>query len=299
MLRSFSIGVDVGGTNIKAALVDKDGRIKRKIKVKTDAARGKSVVLDKIIKCIEAVSFGIEKKELVGIGIGVPGIIDRKKGRIIMLPNIPGFENFSLAARIRKKFGMPVLIENDASCVVLAEYLFGAGKGAKNLVCLTLGTGIGGGIIIDGKLYHGRGNAGEIGHITAEPKGIRCSCGNYGCSEEYISTKAFRRLAKKVKLGVTEPADIEKLARNGNTKALRVYSEIGRHLGLLLSDLVKVLDPKLILLGGGIAKSGNLILTPAKKELRKRVYFTPPKIRLAALGEWGGAIGSASMFLRK
>jgi len=178
----YSIGVDIGGTKILAVLVDEKGSIKERIKFNTAKNRK-----DILIQITEAISYLIKKEKegskqiIKGIGVGVPGIINRNKGKLITLPNVPSLNGFHIISFLKKKFRMKVCLENDSACTSLAEYKFGLGKNVRNMFCLTLGTGIGGGIILNGKIYSGRGSAPEPGHITVEPEGVKDRCGNKAC----------------------------------------------------------------------------------------------------------------------
>tara|TARA_Y100000034_G_scaffold109178_1_gene140172 strand:- start:3860 stop:4732 length:873 start_codon:yes stop_codon:yes gene_type:complete len=289
---SYIVGIDFGGTKINTILMNEKGKILKKIKVKTGNKRKQTI--KKIIKNIDKISL---RKQVKGIGIGVPGILDEKRERILNLPNITGWKNINLKKIIENKTGKKVLMENDANCTALAEFLFGHGKKVKNLACLTIGTGLGGGIIINKKIYIGKGNAAEFGHITIEPQGIKCNCGNYGCLEEYISGRGIERIAKKLDLN-KNVYEIYKLAKKGDKKALKVYEIVGKYLGIGISNIIMVLDPDLIVMGGGISNSGNILLNPTIKEVKKRVFFKPCPIKLIKLEGDAGAIGAASLFLR-
>ncbi len=189
------------------------------------------------------------------------------------------------------------MLENDANCMALGESTFGYGKNIKNLVCVTLGTGVGAGIVINNKIYTGRSNAGELGHITIDINGYKCKCGRRGCLEEYVSARGIKRTAKK--LGINKNIlEIYEMAKLGSIKAKKVYETTGTYLGIGLSTLVKLLDPDLIVIGGGISNAGDLILKPAVKEMKKRTFFRTPSVKIAKLKDNAGAIGAACLFLR-
>jgi len=287
----FGIGVDVGGTKTSVGLVDKQGKVRKKILFKT--AKSKTKVLRQIGEGISLVLEGMNKKEIAGIGVGLPGILDREKGKIIRLPNIKGFENFNIAKFLKKRFGLRVKIENDAACAAFAEHKFGFS--AQNMVLLTLGTGIGGGVMINGKIYSGNGNAPEPGHITIEKQGRKCSCGSYGCLEEYFSTRGILREARKKGVSMDE-VKLQKEAEKGNKKAKQVYVEAGKNLGIGLGNIVKILDPGLIVLSGGLAKAHNVFFAAAMDEFKKRTFFKfKGQIKVAKTIESGGVIGAAML----
>jgi glucokinase len=293
----YIIGIDIGGTKINTILMNEKAKIVRKIKVPTP--KNKNLIIKKIIDDINFVSSGINKNFILGVGVGVPGCLSKEKTRILKLPNLPCFNKIDLKRIIEKKSKLKVLIENDTNCMALGEFLFGYGKGKniKNLVCLSIGTGVGGGIIINKRIYHGKENAGEVGHITIEVNGIKCNCGSYGCLEEYVSVRGIKRIAKALKLKEKNIIKIQEAAKKGDKKAQEVYKTAGKYLGIGLSNIVKVLDPELILIGGGISKSGDLLLKPAIEEMKKRTFFKTRDVKTVKLGDDSGAVGAASLFL--
>lgn len=289
----YIVGVDFGGTKIKAGLVDLNGKIIKKAKRLTESKKGKKFVIGNIIDCIEEVIFGIDKKDILGIGIGAPGSLDSKKGIILNPPNLPGWKNVPLKKIIQKKFNLKVVLENDTNAMAFGESKFGVGKNVKDLVLLSLGTGLGGGIIIDKKLYHGMGNAAEIGHMTIIENGLKCSCGNRGCLEEYVSGRAIERESKRIIGKRLHPRDVEGLAKKGNKKAIQVYGVIGKHLGVGLANIVDILNPELIVLSGSIVNAGDLILKPAIKVMKQRAFSPVCKVVISKLGSDAGVIGAA------
>jgi|GEM_PF-170505 len=277
------LGLDLGGSYLKAVRMD-FGTVERKLKLKTP--RGRGAILEKLDAVIRRLG------EAGAIGIAVPGLV--KEGRLLKIPNLPELNGFQLRDWLEEKFGLPTKVENDTNCMTLAEKLWGHGKNAENFIYLSLGTGIGGGLVIQGSLYRGRGFAGEFGHLNLEPSGLPCSCGSKGCIEEYASARGIKRLAEELGLGKLEP---EEIARMKNQKAKEVFRRVSSMLAVIISDLIKALDPDLVILGGGISKAGQLILKPLRQEVRKRTFFSPPQIKLAKLDEWAGAIGAAGLFL--
>lgn len=292
--QKFIVGIDIGGTTINAILMDRKARIIKKIKVPTP--KRKNDIIRKIVECAKYVMTSFNKKEIAGIGIGVPGPLNQKKDLILKPGNLPALKYTKLPSIIQQKTNLKTVMENDAACATLAESRFGSCKEAKSLVCLTLGTGVGGGIIINGRLYSGRGNAPEPGHLTIDKTGKKCTCGSIGCLEEYVSIRGLRRIAKKFGLAQTDPRAIERLAQAGNKKAKAVYKEFGMLLGIGLSDIAKMLDPEVIILCGGLSEAASLFLPAAKKEMRKRTPFKPCNVRASTL-EDGGAIGAACLLL--
>ncbi len=290
MAKDYIIGVDVGGTKINTVLIDKKGKLIEKLKVKTK--KRKQEIIGQILDSINFVSFN---RKIIGIGIGVPGILNKKRTRILNLPNLQAWKNTKLKEIIQRKTGKKVMLENDSNCMILGENIFGYAKNVKDSVCLTIGTGIGGGIIINNKLYSGRSNAAEFGHISVSDK-YKCSCGNKGCLEEYVSVRGIKRTAKR--LGIDENIlEIQEMAKSGNKKARKVYEITGKYLGIGLSNIIKVLDPDLILIGGGISNSGNFLLKPAIKEMQKRTFFKTCPVKIVKLKDNAGAIGAACLFL--
>ncbi|MFH1287282.1 MAG: ROK family protein, partial [bacterium] len=241
----LALVTDLGGTFIKCALVNKNGKVLCSNVISTDAGNGKDYVVKKIIE--QQKKIFADRKDLLkyvsGVAIGCPGPVDIEKGIVSNPPNLPGWGNVSIRNILRKAWGIPVFIENDANAAALGEYWLGAGKGSKSMVCITLGTGVGGGIVIDGKIFRGvTGGAGEIGHITIEPKGRKCPCGNTGCLERYIGRQAIeenmlRLLGKK---GNVKQLGI--LAKSNNKDACGIIKDIGEKIGIITADISNFLN---------------------------------------------------------
>jgi len=257
----------------------------------------------KIIKAIEDnikdLITGIPKSDILGIGIGVPTILDQKRGVILSPPNLKVLKDCTLAKLIEKDLKIRTILENDANCFTLAEAMIGAGKSFSSVLGITIGTGIGGGIVFKKdkhyEIYHGFwGRAGEIGHMIINFDGFDCSCGNKGCFEEYASEKFIKRKSKFSSI------ELESMAKNGNKNAKNIYDEFSRNLGIGLASLINILDPEVIVIGGGFAKASTLILKPTKEEVKGRVFLTRSKrfanIRITKLGEFAGAVGAAFLF---
>ena len=314
MNKPFLIGVDLGGTNLKTGLVNMDGNILKK--VVTDTGGGKDVVLEQIVNSIKNIisNSGKDKSEITGIGIGTPGLVDSEKGIIRGLTNIEGFENVHMKEYVESALNIPTFIDNDVNVMAYGELKCGAGKDAMNIVCLTLGTGVGGGIIIDGKIYRGSSlSAGEIGHIPVNVDGPKCICGGRGCLESYIGRdRIIKRTIEKLtqrkesiipKLAAGDlkkitPKIIYEAAVAGDMLAIEIWRETAQYLATALAGIINVLNPELIVIGGGIANTGKYLFDPLRDMIKKRIFpFLAEKTRIvcAQLGEEAGMIGSAML----
>lgn len=281
------IGVDFGGSFIRAGLF-KNRKLIRKYKRNTEVNKGKKKIIKNIIESIEKVK-GADK--IKAIGIGSPGPVDYKTGKILNPPNIKPLWGVNLKKIIENKFKVKVRVENDANCAALAEAKI---RNVKNLIFLTLGTGLGSGIILNGKIYRGEGFASEIGHHSIDFNGHKCKCGNYGCLEAYVGSVSIVRIAKAKNLR-TDPYEIQERALKSERKYKEIFKEIGKYLGIGLANIANILDPELITIGGGMGKIGNLILKPAKKEMKKRLFVKGKtlKIERSRLSEDASLIGAS------
>lgn len=288
----YRIGIDLGGTNIKMGLIKGD-KVINKIKKPTGSKADKKYILEILIQSINEIKKSINKKEIYSIGIGVPGTLNKKRDKVLHLPNIPNFKNIALKKILEDEFKIPVKMDNDTNAFALAESLYGAGKGKNNIICITIGTGLGGAIIINKKLYYGKCCAGELGHITINFKGKKCNCGNKGCLEEYVSSRAIARYSKQIMGKIYHPLEIENMAKKGNKKAKKVYEKLGEYLGIGLVNLNNIFNPDLIIIGGSISNAGNLIINKTKKILKERSMLVPAKIVKTKLKENAGIIGAA------
>lgn len=292
------IGIDIGGTNIKGVLFD-GIKVRTKIQYPTKSKTNKKILLKQIFKCIEIL---IKKgKEIEGIGIGVAGPVDFKNQKILDPPNVIALKNLELGKLIEKKYGIKTIIENDGHLMLLAETILGAGKNKNNVVGIVLGTGVGGGLVIDRKIIHGEnGTAGEIGHMTINEHGRKCSCGSRGCLETYLSESGIRKTSYEFFHKRIKSYDLHQIAKKGNSEAIEAWDEIGKSLGVGLANIVDVFNPEIIIVGGGIARgAGELLINPAKKEMRKNVLSESAKktpVMLAKLNEYAGAIGAGLLF---
>ena len=287
MSMHYALGADIGGTHIEAVRVSAGRRVLGKARVQLPAEKGRELVASKLVECLEEVR-GDGKP--LAIGLAVPGII--KGGGVKASPNLPFLRSARFVPLMKRRFGAPALVENDVNCMAYGEWVR---RHVSNMLAMTLGTGIGGGIIADGKLYRGRAFAGEVGHITLDFDGPKGKCGNPGCLEEYASIKSVRRLAERFLGRPMEPKEIYGLALGGNAKALSVWRAYGRMLGIGLSTLCYVLDPELIVLGGGISGAFRFFGAPMREEMRKRMFIPLPKIVTGKEG--ANAFGAACLAL--
>jgi glucokinase len=292
----YAIGVDLGATFVKIGLVDNKGKVYFRRKIETPPGADKTLLIDSIVNNVKDV-IKESGKQVYGIGIGVPGPVDSQKGIVHYFPNIKGWKEVPLKAILEKKLGLRVMLDNDVNAMTLGEFVFGAGKGCDNLVCLTLGTGVGGGIIIDGKLYRGGSmTAGEIGHMPINETGPLCNCGGIACLERYIGNRYILVRAKKIFGNNITLERVTELAGLGNKKAAAIWIDVAKKLGAALTQVVNLLNPDKIVIGGGVSKAGPFILTPLKKEVKKRAMKDQAahvKIVLAKLGADAGIIGSS------
>jgi glucokinase len=288
------IGIDLGGTKIKAALADEKGRIITDVNIPTEAWKGKAAVIDNLKKAIKTLMHGSRAKSCC-IGIGVPGPILYEKGIVIEPPNLPGWKRVNLKKILEQEFKIPVFVDNDANCAALAEARFGAGKKARHFIYITISTGIGGGIIIDRKVYRGAiGAAGEFGHMIIDSRGYTCGCGNVGCLEALGSGTAIKKRAGMDAIAV------ELAARQGDKHAQKVIQETAHYLAIGIANLVNIFNPEMVILGGGVSKMRELLLKPIRHEFKKYALTLPAKnVRIvrASLGDESGVLGAVALCL--
>ncbi|NOZ63990.1 MAG: ROK family protein [Caldiserica bacterium] len=307
-----AIGLDLGGTFIKVGLVDETGRILRKNQLPTRGEEGRNVVLAQMEKAVRE----ILESGITGIGIGTPGIVDRK-GIVYSAPNLPEWDQLNLKKHFEEKLSLPVVVENDVNTITWGEYLFGAGKGVRCMVCITLGTGVGGGVVIDGKLLRGdEYSAVELGHIPINYKGPLCKCGNRGCIERYVGAQYIAAMAKReiqrgrkskikeiVKGNLAEitPKVISQAYNQGDKLSEEIWITVGRYLGAFFSGIVNIFNPEIIVIGGGISQVGEILFSSIKKEIKNRSYalFSQGlQVVPATLGVEAGIVSAASLVLR-
>jgi glucokinase len=283
---NFAIGVDLGGTNLRIAAVDEHGHLLEKVTLGTRVALGRERVINDMCGAIGHLSAKYQPStNLMGIGIGVPGIIDMQTGMVRESPNLPGWADSRVRAEIEAKLGTRVILENDANSAAFGEKWLGAARDFDDMAMLTLGTGVGGGIVLGGKIWHGMtGMAGEFGHITVEPEGQLCGCGNHGCVEQYASATAIVRMAKEAIASGQAPAleraassdpefsakAVYNLAIQGDEEARRIFRRVGRALGIVLSALVNALNLPMYVVGGGVSSAWEAFSPAIFDELRSR-----------------------------
>ena len=305
MNSKIAIGVDFGGTSVKPGVVCGKEIISRSDPIPTREHRGAESLLAAVLQAIA--SLCEQHPDVSALGAGLPGIIDGANGVARELSNVPGWHDIPVAALLRKETGLPSIIENDANAMAYAEWRFGAGRNQRNVICLTLGTGVGGGLILDGKLFRGSQlGAGEIGQMILEPKGVPGHYGNFGALEKYvgnrqIAERARKRYAAAGRAHLLEeltPLYLEKAAQNGDEIAGKLWDDLGFELGVMLTNVVWLLNPDRIVVGGGVAKAGELLFEPIKRTIRARtsaIFHEHLEVVPAELGNDGGIIGSAAL----
>lgn len=309
------LAVDLGGTQIRAARCTPDGQMEERVALPTLAHEGPERVLDRIRQAIRSV--WPQQGEVAALALSAPGPVDARTGVVRFTPNIPGWKDVPLRD-LMADFGVPTFVANDANLAALGEYRFGAGRGVRDLIYLTISTGIGGGIIIDGRLFEGgQGLGGEVGHMVVEPDGPFCGCGGHGCLEAVASGTAIAREARAAVEGgmpsllsrmVARPQEVTarevvEAARQGDDVSLRVLERAGRYIGLALVSLMYLFNPALFILGGSVAiGAGELLMAPIRRtvqERSQRVYWENTSITFAALGDDVGLLGALALALER
>ncbi len=310
-MNKLTIGLDLGGTKIAAALVAPDGSILAEDRRPTEADRGVEAVLDNLVAAARQVA-GRDQARVSTIGLGAPGPLNCREGLIYKAPNFLGWDDVPIVRLLEQRLGIPVVLENDANAAGYGEWALGAGRGTRDMIYLTISTGIGGGIIIGGEVYHGRDDsAGEVGHMTIEPDGPPCGCGRRGCWEALCSGTGIgaamaRRLAEGARstalalaggdAAAVTSAHVAQAAREGDPVAREVLDEAFFYLALGITNLIHIFNPEMVVLGGGVAKLGDQLFTPVRALVRERAY--PAMVRdlpivPAALGDRVGVLGAA------
>jgi glucokinase len=298
-MQKFVIGIDVGGTNVKLGLVSLSGGIVDRTILNTKTyIRDKKVLTAAICEGVRELlkNNHVPKQKLLGIGIGLPGLIDPIKGIVNFLPNIPRWRDVPLKKIMEKELNVPTFLENDVNLIALGEWKFGAGRGNRDLVCVTLGTGVGGGLILNNQLYRGPGFcSGEIGHIPLNESGPKCNCGGRACLERYVGNRYLLERIKKIFKKELSLEEVHVLAIQGNPKALRFWQETAVQIGNGLVGLVNLLNPTRIIIGGGIANCHQFLFPTIQQTIKKRamrVQGAMAKIVKAQLGNDGGLFGA-------
>lgn len=320
----YVLGVDLGGTKISVGAMSADGA--RQLAQRTEATiatEGADAVVGRITSMIEATIADVlreasaTREDVLGVGIGSPGPLDRERGLVITTPNL-GWHNFPLRDRVSSAVGLRATLDNDANCATLGEWWIGAARGARNVVGMTIGTGIGGGLILDGKLYHGSSDvAGEVGHTSIDSTGRRCKCGNYGCLEAYASGPATADRAREAlaggdpsllitmangDLGTLTAHHVYDAARQGDPVATEIVRETARFIGTGLANLLNIFNPDVVVLAGGVAQAGEELFAPVRAEVRRRA-FKPAvdacRIVPGSLDGAAGVVGAVATFLER
>lgn len=310
----LTIGVDIGGTKVAAGVVDVDGRILTRVKHPTPADG--DALADVVCDTVDELAGHYPAGAIGGVGVGIAGFVDENRSTVIFAPNLDLCKE-PLRDRIRRRIDLPVIIENDANAAAWGEARFGAGRGVDHVVCVTLGTGIGGGIILNGQLFRGRYGVGaEIGHYRVVPDGRLCGCGNRGCWEKYASGRAL--VAEARELARTDPRRAKRLldfadgnperlqghhitqaALEGDAAALECFTTLGTWVGQGLADLAAILDPERFVIGGGVCEAGEILLGPIRDSFARNVtgrqVRTLADIRIAELGSAAGIVGAADL----
>jgi glucokinase len=316
----FVLGIDIGGTNLVVGSVAEDGSAVHALGSEpTHAEAGQSDVLDRLIalaqRTIEQTRRELPGAEILGVGVGAPGPLDTKSGIVLLTPNL-GWVNLPLRQIIHDRLGLTAALDNDANCAVLGEWWMGAARGTRNAIGITIGTGIGGGIIIDGKLFHGASDcAGEIGHTTIDTEGRRCKCGNYGCLEAYASGPNIAlRAVEEIKAGAVSrlagyvggdlrqvtAQTVYQAAHDGDDLALEVVNDTAKFLGTGIANLLNIFNPEVVVVCGGVTLAGDHLFIPLRREVARRA-FKPAvnvcRIVPSELAGTAGVYGAAKVFL--
>jgi glucokinase len=324
--QQFIIGVDLGGTNIVGGAMSSDGVHQFGMRsVPTGAEQGAEAVTDRIVSLIEGVILdtiaktNASRRDFIGVGVGAPGPLDREKGLVVVAPNL-GWRDYPLRDRIQSRLGFETSLDNDANCATVGEWWLGAAKGGRNVIGMTIGTGIGGGLIIDGQLFHGASDvAGEIGHTTIDLNGRHCKCGNYGCLEAYASGPAIATRAREVLvreetaslLPAIVDGDLDKLtaeavynaAKRGDAVANEIVRDTARYLGVGIANLLNIINADVVVVAGGVTQAGDALFVPLQAEVRRRAFrpaVEAARIVPGALPGTAGVVGAVATFkLRK
>ncbi len=312
--QKYIIGVDLGGTNIVVGAMSADGKHHFAMRsIPTSAELGAEGVADRIVGLIEGVVLDTiaetnsSRRDVIGVGVGAPGPLDREKGLVVVAPNL-GWRNFPLRDRISERLRLPVTLDNDANCATVGEWWQGAARGGTNVVGMTIGTGIGGGLILDGKLFHGVSDvAGEIGHTTIDLNGRHCKCGNYGCLEAYASGPAIATRAREVlvreetasllpslvgnKLESITAETVYKAAQQGDAVASEIVRDTARYLGAGIANLLNILNVDVVVVAGGVTQAGDALFVPLRAEVRRRAFRPAVDAARIVPGELPGTAG--------
>ncbi len=302
------IAADLGGTNLRVAAVSREGKILSRSKAATPQSDRAEVIVREIVEAVKVCEESVQNEgEVRAIAVAVPGIVSVERGLIIKAPNLPALDRFRITAALKGELGIDVVLENDANAAAIGEHAFGAAREYSSTIMITLGTGIGGGIIIDRKILRGiDGTAGEIGHICVEPHGVPCGCGSRGCIEQYASATAIVRLAGELEVQYPTSSlngrqkissrEVFEAGVQGDDLALEVFRQAGFYLGIAIADLLNILNPEAIVIGGGVVSGWDLLMPHVYEEMKQRAYRENTdrvKIVRAQLGDDAGILGAA------
>jgi glucokinase len=304
---SLVFAVDLGGTHLRVALVDHAGRILKQLKQETPKGDSALCIVEALANAAQQWDAG--KLPVVATSIMVPGAVDSAKAVVLQAPNLPSLVNFELKAELERRLGWPVFLENDANAAAVGEMWMGAARGCCDVISVTLGTGVGGGVILDGKLWRGsHGSAGEIGHTTVDPfSGLKCKCGNTGCLELFASATAIVRMTREklslfpestLKSEELTAAKVYDAGRNGDELALAVFKRFGMYLGIGLANLINLIDPQIIVISGGAVNGWDLFAPEMYRQVEERAFRTTAqqvKIARAECGDNAGLLGAAKL----
>ncbi len=304
------LATDLGGTNLRMAAVDEAGDILFRTRSKTPATRSREEILGLIVELARECKNKVgDSGDVIAFGIAAPAVIDHDAGIILVAPNLPDLNGLAISEYLTRSVGCRVLLENDATAAAIGEHWKGACQGVSSAICLTMGTGVGGGLIIDGKPLRGiDGTAGEIGHICVEPFGVPCACGSNGCLEQYASATAVVRIAEELiasgklssltEMGDYTSHDVYNAGLAGDVVAREVFTTVGFYLGVALGGLINVLNPEAIVIGGGASDGWDLFIDSAESQIAKRAFHHPAqrvRIMRAKLGDDAGILGVAKL----
>src|ERR1043165_6723985 len=283
---SLVFAVDLGGTHLRVALVDDSGKILKQLKQETPRGESAGCIVNALANAAE--QWSGERQRVVPVSIMVPGAVDSDKAVVLQAPNLPSLVNFGLKAALQQRLGWPVFLENDANAAAVGEMWLGAARGCRDVMSVTLGTGVGGGLILDGKLWRGlHGSAGEIGHTAVDPfSGLKCKCGNIGCLELFASATAIVRMTREklslfpessLKDGKLTAERVYDAGRGGDELALEVFKRFGMYLGIGLANLINFIDPQIIVISGGAANGWDLFASEMNRQVEERAFRIPAK----------------------
>jgi len=304
---SLVFAVDLGGTHLRVALIDDTGAIRHQLKQETPKGDSAESIIAALVSAAQ--EWSSDRCSIVAASIMVPGAVDSEKAVVVQAPNLPSLVNFGLKAELERRLGWPVLLENDANAAAVGEMWLGAARGCQDVISVTLGTGVGGGVILDGKLWRGaHGSAGEIGHTTVDPfSGLKCKCGNTGCLELFASATAIVRMTREslslfpdsvLQTGELSAVKVYEAGQNGDDLALTVFRRFGMYLGIGLANLINLIDPQVIVLAGGAVNGWDLFAPEMYRQVEERAFRATAqqvKIARAECGDNAGLLGAARL----